>query len=131
MPSVLPGTPMHRLTPTLLPRNPTLLNYAELFQRRPFLRYCLNSFVIAAMSSLLCVVPASLAAYPLARLRGRIRNSIRSGLLAIAFFPPIVFLFPLLIPFVALTRLGDFFGLPPPVLAERTTDVVAFIELSL
>jgi multiple sugar transport system permease protein len=71
------------------------VNYTELFQRRPFLQYYLNSFTIAAMSSLICVGSASLVAYRLARVRGQLRFAIRSGLLAIAFFPPIVFLFPL------------------------------------
>ena len=81
--------------PTLLPHHPTPANYVELFQRRPFLRYYLNSAAIAGMSSLICVAVASLAAYRLARVRGRLRTSIRSSLLAVAFFPPIMFLFPL------------------------------------
>src|SRR5262245_60413121 len=81
--------------PTLLPHQPTLENYRELFLRKPFLRYYLNSFTIAAMSSLVAVFSASLAAYRQARLRGRLRSTIRSALLAIAFFPPIIFLFPL------------------------------------
>jgi multiple sugar transport system permease protein len=83
------------LPPTLFPDEPTMLNYIELFQRRPFLLYYINSFTIAAMSSLICVTVASLAAYALARVRGRVRSAIRTGLLAVAFFPPIVFLFPL------------------------------------
>jgi multiple sugar transport system permease protein len=81
--------------PTLFPHNPTLSNYSELFRRRPFLNYTINSFTIAALSSLLTVMTASLAAYRLARIRGGLRSTIRSGLLAIAFFPPVVFLFPL------------------------------------
>jgi ABC-type glycerol-3-phosphate transport system permease component len=80
--------------PTLIPSQPTLVNYAALFQRRPFFRYYLNSFVIGSMSSILSVACASLAAYRLARIRGRLRTIIRSSLLAVAFFPPIVFLFP-------------------------------------
>ncbi len=80
---------------TFLPHHPTLRNYAELFQRRPFLRYYLNSAAIAGMSSLICIAAASFAAHRLARVRGRVRASIRSGLLAVAFFPPIMFLFPL------------------------------------
>jgi multiple sugar transport system permease protein len=83
------------IPPTLLPDDATLSNYQELFRRRPFLRYYLNSFTIAALSSLVSVFAASLAAYRLARLRGRSRTAIRSSLLAIAFFPPIIFLFPL------------------------------------
>ena len=81
--------------PTLLPQDPTLSNYEELFQRRPFFRYYLNSFTISSMASLISVAAASLAAYALARIRPRMRSTIRSVLLAIAFFPPIVFLFPL------------------------------------
>jgi trehalose/maltose transport system permease protein len=81
--------------PTLVPHEPSWMNYRELFQRRPFFRYYLNSFTIAAMASLVSVLSGSLAAYRLARIRGRWRSGIRSGLLAVAFFPPIIFLFPL------------------------------------
>jgi multiple sugar transport system permease protein len=84
-----------RIPPTFLPESPTLENYQDLFTRRPFARYYANSFVIAALSSLLCVAAGSLAAYALARVRPRVSQVIRSGLLAVAFFPPIVFLFPL------------------------------------
>jgi multiple sugar transport system permease protein len=84
-----------QIPPTLVPDDPTLQNYKELFQRRPFFRYYLNSFTIAALSSVVAVFAASLAAYRLARVRGSLRTAIRSLLLAIAFFPPIVFLLPL------------------------------------
>jgi trehalose/maltose transport system permease protein len=83
------------IPPTLFPHDATILNYKELFERRPFLQYYLNSFTIAAMSSLLCVAAASLAGYKMARTRNRFRSAMRSSLLVIAFFPPIVFLFPL------------------------------------
>jgi len=86
---------LSKVPPTLLPHQPTTQNYVELFQRRPFMRYYLNSAVIAGMSSLICIAAASLAAYRLARVRGRVRTTIRSALLAIALFPPIMFLFPL------------------------------------
>jgi multiple sugar transport system permease protein len=83
------------IPPTLIPDDPTLSNYQELFRRRPFFRYYVNSFTIAALSSLVSVFSASLAAYRLARLSGRSRAAIRTALLAVAFFPPIIFLFPL------------------------------------
>ena len=54
------------IPPTLLPHDPTVANYQELFTRRPFGRYYANSFVIAALSSLLCLSAASLE-----RLRSR------------------------------------------------------------
>jgi multiple sugar transport system permease protein len=84
-----------RLPPTLIPESPTVANYEELFARRPFIRYAVNSFVIASLSSVLCVFSASLAAYRLARGSARFRFTVTSGLLALAFLPPIVFLFPL------------------------------------
>jgi multiple sugar transport system permease protein len=82
--SLKPASELTRIPPTFLPANPTLDNYRELFARRHFVAYYLNSLVIASLSSLLCVGTASLAAYGLAR-----------SLLVAAFFPPIVFLFPL------------------------------------
>src|SRR5262245_55331492 len=84
-----------QIPPTLLPEHPTLANYVELIKRRPFLTYCVNSFVIASMASLLCVASASLAGYWLARNTARVRMLFSSMLLVLAFFPPIVFLLPL------------------------------------
>lgn len=83
------------IPPTIFPHEPTISNYRKLFERRPFVWYYVNSFTIAAMSSLVCVMAASLAAYRTARMRGRLRSALQLGLLAIAFFPPIIFLFPL------------------------------------
>ena len=83
------------IPPTIWPRAATLDNYRELFTRRSFGRYYANSFVIAALSSLLCVAAGSLAAYSLARTRASIRKITTSSLLIVAFFPPIVLLFPL------------------------------------
>jgi multiple sugar transport system permease protein len=84
-----------RIPPTMFPHTPTIANYVELFRRRPFLRYALNSFTIASLSSVVCVLAASLAAFPLSRSSARIRKGVTSGLLVFSFFPPIVFLLPL------------------------------------
>ena len=84
-----------RIPPSLWPAEPTIENYSELFQRRPFLVYVLNSLVIAALASVICVAAASLAAYRLSRTSARVRAITSSTLLAFAFFPSIVFLLPL------------------------------------
>lgn len=83
------------IPPLYWPTSPTVENYSELFHRHPFAIYYLNSFVIASLASLLCVGSASLAAYRLARFRASMRSLISSALLVVAFFPPVVFLFPL------------------------------------
>ena len=93
--SVKSSEELARIPPTLFPGTPTLDNYAKIFEQRPFVRYAINSFTISSMSSLLCIVCAALAAYRLARIRGRFRSTIRLGLLVVAFFPPIVFVFPI------------------------------------
>jgi multiple sugar transport system permease protein len=84
-----------QIPPAVFPQHLTLENYLELFGRRPFVQYCLNSFIIAAVSSLLCVASASLVSYRIARSGAAFRSAMSSLLLGLAFFPPIVFLFPL------------------------------------
>jgi multiple sugar transport system permease protein len=84
-----------QIPPTLIPHEPTLSNYAELFRRRPFPVYLPNSLIIASLSSVLSVFAASLAGYRLARARPRLRSIASSLLLVLAFFPTIVFLLPL------------------------------------
>ncbi len=93
--SLKDGQELTAIPPTLLPHDPTLASYETLFLRRPFARYYANSVVIATLSSLLCVAAAALAAYGLARTGERTRRIATSGLLGMALFPPIVFLFPL------------------------------------
>ena len=84
-----------QIPPSFLPARPTIENYVDLFRQRPFLRYSVNSLTIASLSSLLCVASASMAAYALARAGGRIRSTVTSALLGLAFFPPVIFLLPL------------------------------------
>lgn len=93
--SVKSSAELSRIPPTFLPSDVSLDNYAELFLRRPFDVYYLNSTVIASLAALLCVLCASLVAYRLARAPKSIRLPVSSGLLILAFFPPIVLLFPL------------------------------------
>src|ERR671938_319226 len=64
-------------------------NYNTLFHTSEFNRALLNSFGIAAISTLIAVVLASMAAYALARLDFAGRAIILSGSLAVALFPPI------------------------------------------
>src|SRR5262245_23093128 len=93
--SLKTGSELSQTPPTLFPENPSVSNYTELFMRRPVARYYLNSVTIAALASLLALVCAAPAAYALARSPKRFRNLASSALLAVAFFPPIIFLFPI------------------------------------
>jgi multiple sugar transport system permease protein len=84
-----------QIPPSLLPSSFTVQNYTELFLRRPFAAYYLNSLVISALAALLCVTAASLASHRLARAPKRLRSLVTSVLLVMAFFPPIVLVYPL------------------------------------
>jgi multiple sugar transport system permease protein len=83
-----------RIPPTFLPSHVTLANYAELFVRRPFAAYYLNSVVVASLAAVLCIACASLVAYRIARAPKHFRLTVSYALLVMAFFPPIVLLFP-------------------------------------
>ena len=80
---------------TYLPDAPTLDNYATAFTAQPILRFMWNSFVVASLSTVLCVLVGALAAYALTRLRMPYRNLIMSVLLAISMFPLISLMVPL------------------------------------
>src|SRR5262249_19272444 len=53
--------------PEWFPFDPTLKHYHAAFIERPFLRYALNSFIIAVCSTLISLVFGTLAGYALAR----------------------------------------------------------------
>jgi multiple sugar transport system permease protein len=80
---------------TWLPDAPTLGNYVVAFTTQPLLRFMWNSFVVASLSTVLCVFVSALAAYALTRLRLPGRNLIMAGLLAVAMFPLISLMVPL------------------------------------
>jgi multiple sugar transport system permease protein len=71
------------------PSSISLDNYKTLFQTSDFNHALVNSFGIAAISTLIAVVLASMAAYALARLDFAGKALILSGSLAVAMFPPI------------------------------------------
>src|SRR5947208_16181890 len=54
---------------TLVPRQPTLQNYARLFDKTPFVKYLRNSTIVSVGNTLASLLFATLGAYALARLR--------------------------------------------------------------
>src|SRR3954469_5735723 len=75
---------------SFFPSSPTLDNYDALFKGdSEFLQALRNSFGIAAISTLIAILLAAMAAYALARLNFAGKALILSGCLAIAMFPPI------------------------------------------
>jgi multiple sugar transport system permease protein len=92
------------------PSRLTLEHYVEIFQRRPFLSYMLNSAWVSIISTLLCLLMGTPAAYALARLRLPGEQIILAGVL-------IVTLFPYILLFLGLLELVRAFGLANHYLA--------------
>jgi multiple sugar transport system permease protein len=79
----------------LIPSSWSLENYTGIFQESIFTRALVNSIGIAAISTVIAVALASLAAYALARLNFPGKRFILGAALAIAMFPPISIVGPL------------------------------------
>jgi len=69
------------------PKELTLAHYVELFARRPFWRYALNSALVAVISTALSLGFGAPAAYALARLKIPGERVILAGILIVTLFP--------------------------------------------
>ncbi|MEO0407086.1 MAG: carbohydrate ABC transporter permease [Cyanobacteria bacterium P01_A01_bin.135] len=79
-----------------IPTRYTLSHYLELFARRPFFRYMLNSTFVAVVSTALCLALGAPAAYVLARLRLPGERIILAAVLIVTLFPYILLFLGLL-----------------------------------
>jgi multiple sugar transport system permease protein len=89
-----PGEASH-FPPPLWPAIATLDNYRELFLRAGMGRYLFNSFVIAALTTLLSLLLNTLAGYAFAKLRFAGREPVFRSLLAALVIPGQVAMMPL------------------------------------
>ena len=89
-----------------LPSRFTAGHYSELFSRRPFLTYVLNSALVASISTVLCLVFGAPAAYVLTRMNLPGEKLILTGVLIVTLFP-YVLLFLGLLEIVKLVGLGN------------------------
>ncbi|MEO0685240.1 MAG: carbohydrate ABC transporter permease [Cyanobacteria bacterium J06649_11] len=93
--------------PTIyFPTRITLSHYTELFTRRPFWRYILNSAFVSILSTAFSLGIGAPAAYALARLRPKGQNIILAGILVVTLFPGIL-LFLGLLEIIQFLRLGN------------------------
>jgi multiple sugar transport system permease protein len=93
-----------------------LQNYLAVFQQE-FQLNLRNSFIVAGMTTLLCIVIGSLCAYAIARLPLRRKILLLSGVLAVSLFPPVALVPPLYELWRALGLLNTWEGLYLPYTA--------------
>jgi multiple sugar transport system permease protein len=113
--SVIEPRELTQSPPTIWPHTLTLSHYQKIFSDPLFLRSLLNSLIIAGATTVIALVVASLAAYPLARYRFRFRTTIMTGILSISFFPMVAIIAPLFVEFSKLSLLDQY---PAVVIAD-------------
>ena len=89
--------------PALLPSQPSLAAYGQLFAANPMLTYLRNSALVSALAVLANLLFWSLAAYPLARLRFRGRGLVLALVVATILIPFQVVMIPL---YLLMVQLG-------------------------
>ena len=77
------------------PKEAVADNYVALFARRNFSAYLFNSFIVAATSTIVCLIIGSLAAYASAKLRMKGSKPLLVLMLSATLVPPIILLTPL------------------------------------
>lgn len=115
--SITPGATL-TTTPRLIPENPSLSPYLELFSRVPFARVILNSIVIAVISTVLQLVTSSMAAYAFARLPFRGRGAVFVLYLATMMIPFQVLIVPLFAEMKTLGLINTYLGAILPTIAS-------------
>ena len=102
-----PSKYLMHFPPPLLPQELYFYQFAELFAEHPVARWLRNSFLIAAMTMLLCMALSVLGAYALSNLRWPGRNLFGLFLLVTQMLPEILILIPLYIIYRRLNMLNS------------------------
>ncbi len=79
----------------VIPPNPSLDNYASIFESSSFTRALLNSAIVSLVTTAIGVIVGSFAAYALARLKMRFKFPLLALVLSITTFPQIAIAAPL------------------------------------
>jgi multiple sugar transport system permease protein len=101
--SIITKSELFASPPTILPRTPTGAEYVQVLSDPRFQRALINSTIIAGVTTVVCLFFGSIAAYAIARLRFRFKNSVMTLILALSFFPAVAIIAPL---FIQYSRLG-------------------------
>lgn len=101
--SFKPETEIFARDVALFPREATLANYEAVFRAAPYLRFFLNSLLVAVVTTVGSTVVSTLAAYAFSRFRFRGRDVIAFLILATQMFPLVTGIIPL---YLVFTKLG-------------------------
>lgn len=97
--------------PQYVPVRVTLENYLEIFKNSRFPTYLLNSIEIAALTTLLCVLVASMAGFGLTKFSFRGNKAVSFGIYVIRMIPGLLYTIPLYIIYLNMGLLDNQLGL--------------------
>jgi putative chitobiose transport system permease protein len=104
--------------PQLIPQEPTIKNYIEVWNTQPFGQYFLNSSIVAMITVIVNVLFCALAAYPLARLDFVGKKIIFASIVATIMIPFQIIMIPLYVLAVKLGLKNTYLGMILPNLAS-------------
>lgn len=112
--SVKPLNEIAAIPAKWIPSKINIQYYFNVFQKHPFGRYLLNSFIVALVTTVLSILIGASAAYALARLRFKGKKIMLMAILSISMFPTIATLSPLYLLLKKLHLLNQYGGLIIP-----------------
>jgi ABC-type glycerol-3-phosphate transport system permease component len=80
---------------SLLPSEPTLVNFVELLEDGTFFRFMINGVIIATLGTLAAMIPAILAGYAISRYRSRAVSAYSRSILIVQMLPIVLMLVPM------------------------------------
>ncbi len=113
-----PQENIFQFPPQFFPREPTFDNFIRVWQTNPMGQYLVNSMIVASLTVLFNLLFCALAAYPLARLSFRGRDSIFTAIIATIIIPFQIVMIPLYVLTVQLGLRNTYLGLIFPSMAS-------------
>lgn len=120
--SIKPNAELHSLKVIYWPQHPTFQAYQHLFNQYNFLHPMKNSFIVAAITTLVSLTVSTLAAYAFSRFRFPGRKPLMVLFLTNNMFPTVLLLIPL---FTIMRKLGLLYK-PASLVLSYTTFTIPF-----
>ena len=109
---------IYRVPPTIVPLEPTLGNFAVIFERLPFIRFFLNSVLVTVVTIVVTVALSVLTAYAFSRFRFPFRHLLLLGILVPRIIPSITRVIPLYQLFQEIGILDNYLSIILPYIAD-------------
>jgi multiple sugar transport system permease protein len=100
--------------PTWVPHTVSAHSYQEVFQERPFQVYLWNSFLVASITTVFCLLVGAMCSFATARLKFPGKDLVLTTVLAVSMFPPISVVSPLFLVLKTLHLLNTYAALIIP-----------------